>query len=144
MRDTPLPPRPLQHDHCIRALTCGLLSLAPHLPEPTNSLFPMGNFAITQKYCRELHRPARCLRFRTADRQGTRDSSTLTWYPVTPEVLKEVLHTKSCDFIKLPLVTNGIGNTPGKKGVLFWWRVRNPGWRGSCCCQFSLTRKLRD
>jgi len=37
----------------------------------------------------------------------------------TPEVLKGVLHTRSYSFIKLPLVTNDIGNILGKKGLLF-------------------------
>ena len=40
-------------------------------------------------------------------------------FPTTPEVLKEVLHTKSYSFIKPPLVTRDIGNILGKKGLLF-------------------------
>jgi len=40
-------------------------------------------------------------------------------FPTTPEVMKEVLHTKSYSFIKPPLLTNDIGNIIGKKGLLF-------------------------
>jgi len=40
-------------------------------------------------------------------------------FPTTPEVLKEVLRSKRYSFTKSLLVTNGIGNTSGKKGLLF-------------------------
>jgi len=36
-----------------------------------------------------------------------------------PEVLDRALHTRDYNFIKSPLVTNDIGNVPGKKGLLF-------------------------
>ena len=40
-------------------------------------------------------------------------------FPTTPEVLKEVLHTKSYSFVKPPLVTRNIGSILGKKGLFF-------------------------
>lgn len=40
-------------------------------------------------------------------------------FPTTPEVLKEVLHRKRYSFTKSLLVTNGVGNTSEKKGLLF-------------------------
>ena len=36
-----------------------------------------------------------------------------------PEVLNGALHTRDYNFVKSPLVTNGIGNVPGKEGLLF-------------------------
>lgn len=47
-----------------------------------------------------------------------------------PEVLNGALHTRDCNFIKSPLVTNDVGNVPEKKGLLFAECVEHKGQRG--------------
>jgi len=63
--------------------------------------------------------------------------------PTTPEVPKEALHANNSSFLKLLLVANGIGNTPGKEGSPFA-EGEEPETRGIWYCPLSHTRILRD
>ncbi|RPA96817.1 cytochrome P450 [Choiromyces venosus 120613-1] len=97
-----------------------LLSPTRHLPGPSNPSFLMGNFATI----REMQSGApQVIWMRTIPNSGLlRYLGAFNMeriFPTTPEMLKEVLHTKSYSFIKPPLLTKDVGNIFGTKGLLF-------------------------
>ncbi|PUU84152.1 cytochrome P450 [Tuber borchii] len=97
-----------------------LLSPTRHLPGPSNHSLLMGNFSII----REMQSGApEAIWMRTIPNSGLLRYLGIfnieQIFPTTPEVLKEVLHTKSYSFIKPPLVARNIGSILGKKGLLF-------------------------
>jgi len=97
-----------------------LLSPTRHLPGPTSASFLMGNFSIIQAM--QSGAPL-VIWMRTIPNSGLLRYLGIfnieRIFPTTPEVLKEVLHTKSYSFIKPPILTNDIGGILGKKGLLF-------------------------
>ncbi|KAG0133876.1 cytochrome P450 [Tuber indicum] len=97
-----------------------LLSPTRHLPGPSSPSFLMGNFALIQKM--QSGGP-HAIWLRTIPNSGLLRYlgifNTERVFPTTPEVLKEVLHTKSYTFIKPTLLTNDIGRILGRKGLLF-------------------------
>ena len=136
-----------------QALTCKLpyrlvlwpSPLAPtrHLPGPIKSYFLMSNFAMFKK---NRSVAPQAIRVRTIPNSGLLRYLRIfnsERIPHDAGVLKEVLQIEGYGFIKPPLVTNDIGNTLGKKGLLFA-EGESPRYGGSCCCRLSRACTLMD